>query len=425
MRAELSTEHGYLFGKNPELALRTSKNLDAIVDLLGSWCDKDGTVRQIASPIPAGFTYFAQFFVHDVTSRPGISCQTPAFDLQSLYGVAESPGLVNGVFPLGHTTPRNDRQTSRPLDLFRINRIAQIGEPRNDENLLLAQFHLLVQRFHNAVYRRAGHTDELAVEVVKYCLQQILLQDYLPRICDPDVLGRCHGIDMLHLSQSETMPHELAGAVLRFGHSMVRNDYKLNSAVPEPLELLLKLTAAGGFIDRGVYPTLPDDRVIDWELFIDSPSGKAQGALIIDPNIADRLLFVARKIVMRGVQLQLTSGQQVVAALAECSAVRDAGINLTSQVMPGAGHPMFEKLLAAEVLEETPLWLYLLLEALHQHNGNRLGTLGSLLFYQTAKAAVQLARPGVSSERVRQLLGEEVSSLASLLQFVMHAEACG
>src|ERR671921_1502376 len=132
--------------------------------------------------IPSGYTYLGQFIDHDITFDPVSSLQrqndpdalhnfrTPRFDLDSVYGrgpsdqpylydqagmltrfrlgedVGEVPGETSGAGP---DLPRNMPRRSGDVENF-FGR-ALIGDPRNDENLLVSQLHCTMLRFHNKV----------------------------------------------------------------------------------------------------------------------------------------------------------------------------------------------------------------------------------------------------------------------------------
>ena len=116
------------------------------------------------SGIPALFTYFGQFIDHDLTFDPASSLQrqndpdalvdfrTPAFDLDNVYGrgLDDQPYLYEAdhSFALGHPMTGETGDAARsPIvgahDLPRAtaSHRAIIGDPRNDENVILSQFH--------------------------------------------------------------------------------------------------------------------------------------------------------------------------------------------------------------------------------------------------------------------------------------------
>src|SRR3712207_1382995 len=125
--------------------------------------------------VPAGFTYLGQFIDHDITFDTTAlqelivdplalrNFRTPMLDLDCLYGSGPValPYIYDRADPdkflIGRTssnTPGGDPRvpTELPHDLARApHGFALIGDPRNDENLIVAQTHLAFLRFHNKV----------------------------------------------------------------------------------------------------------------------------------------------------------------------------------------------------------------------------------------------------------------------------------
>src|SRR5215216_861168 len=113
--------------------------------------------------LTAGITFLGQFLDHDITFDPTSSLQsqvdpatipnfrTPAFDLDSVYGSGRraSPHLYDRTSPDGI---KHLIDAGWPKDVPRTSQnIAIIGDPRNDENLIVSQLHLAFLKFHNAV----------------------------------------------------------------------------------------------------------------------------------------------------------------------------------------------------------------------------------------------------------------------------------
>ena len=117
--------------------------------------------------IDAGFTYVGQFIDHDLTLDPRpndlttpidprtlVNSRTPAFDLDSVYGGGPiaSPQLYQADhvhLKLG--APLTGAATDPDaVDLPRdANGQALLGDPRNDENRIVASLHAIMLRFHN------------------------------------------------------------------------------------------------------------------------------------------------------------------------------------------------------------------------------------------------------------------------------------
>jgi len=121
-----------------------------------------------------------------------------------------------------------------------------IGDSRNDENLILAQFHLSVLRFHNRVvdaieadphaYGVEDATDAekfaCAQRLVRYHHQWLVVNDYLPTVTiagmvDKVMLGGNTFYESLPGGELFA-PLEYSTAAFRFGHTMVRGAYDHN-----------------------------------------------------------------------------------------------------------------------------------------------------------------------------------------------------
>ena len=123
---------------------------------------------------------------------------------------------------------------------------AFIGDPRNDENLVVAQFHLALLRFHNAVVdwlrfkdprQERRDTEELfedARKIVRWTFQWLTVNQFLKTVLRPDVVDSVvkDGAKLykrkLKGYREPYMPIEFSVACYRFGHSMVRNVYDYN-----------------------------------------------------------------------------------------------------------------------------------------------------------------------------------------------------
>ena len=220
--------------------------------------------------ISAGYTYLGQFIDHDITFDPASSLdktndpnalvdyRTPRFDLDSVYGRGpdDQPYLYqdDGLhFLLGkqltgnpvdggtHDLPRNGSSGRRR---------ALIGDPRNDENVIVSQLQGIFLRFHNALVDYLSGTDATFGDVqrlVRWHYQWVILHDFLPTIIGPEMLysilphlksGKSITEDRPQLRfynprNDPFMPVEFSVAAYRFGHSMVRPIYRLNTTLAD------------------------------------------------------------------------------------------------------------------------------------------------------------------------------------------------
>lgn len=116
---------------------------------------------------------------------------------------------------------------------------ALIPDPRNDENLAVAQTHLAFMRFHNKIvdelHLKSFPPDQLfnaaRREVVQH-FQAIIVEDFLPTLLHERGL-ECVRTGKLNFFNTKGefgvfMPLEFSVAAFRFGHSMVRDSYEWN-----------------------------------------------------------------------------------------------------------------------------------------------------------------------------------------------------
>lgn len=292
--------------------------------------------------------------------------------------------------------------------------VAIIGDARNDENLLVAQLHMSLLRFHNKLVDVVGDFEE-ARKLVRWHYQWLILHEYLPAICDPavvaDVLARKAPLYADFFAKHATfgsarmpLPLEFSVAAFRFGHSMVRVSYDHNRFFGEavegsdqklteaPFELLFAFTGNGKMNGQG--PQLPHNWVIEWERFIKiDPSRPKRAARRIDTRLAPPLSdlnnepsgvfkHLAQRNLRRGYRLSLPTAQGCVSAL---TATYDIPGLTEDELKSGTSGKALE---ANGLLTATPLWFYVLKEAEVRADGQHLGPLGSVLVADTLAGLV-------------------------------------
>ena len=393
--------------------------------------------------IPSGFTYLGQFVDHDLTmDKTGsalgsdvtvdelIQGRSPALDLDSLYGrgPADDPQFyTDGLhIKVGSTAEGSGLPAFDGFDLPRdvSQTTALIPEPRNDENLVVAQTHLAFIRFHNRVVDvtapgPAPVMFEAARERVVKHYQWMLRHDYLPRIVDPGIVEDVftNGRTLFETSpvpgDAPTMPIEFSVAAFRLGHSMVRNAYNWNRIFDNgggALFLLFNFSGTSGGLTGDNH--LPSTWIADFRRLYDFaeagrpdlvvPTAKFNNARKIDTRLTNPLADLppgsfgqagqqvpppqanlAFRNLTRGNMVKLASGQQM-AALANIAALTK------NQILKGSGGVDFTTLdsgLQDELASDTPLWTYILREA--ELNDGRLTGVGGRIVAEVFHRAME------------------------------------
>jgi hypothetical protein len=366
----------------------------------------------------AGFTFIGQFIDHDITldttplelqqADPDatVNFRTARYDLDVLYG----RGPVNDpqfYGPVDRDKLRLETNVNGVLDLGRDgDGRAIIPDRRNDENLIITQFHKAVAQFHNRIvdYVRAQGIRpewvfETARRLTRWHYQWAVIHDFLPpfvgdELVGPngtvykEVAGKPPVINLNYYKPTNRdgrpfMPVEFAVAAYRFGHSLIRPFYvlngsgivdvfgpeggrNLNGGRPIPSGLVMEWKNI-----LPVDPTFParPPRKIDTKLSI--PLANLPGSAVPPPDLTRSL---AVRNTLRGKHVGLPSGQQVARAM-RVNVLSNATLGLSND--PGWGG-------------EAPLWFYILKEAeLPPYNAQRLGPVGGRIMAETLVGLLQ------------------------------------
>jgi hypothetical protein len=408
-----------------------------------------------SSQIPAGFTYLGQFIDHDltfdktsvmlgssITPAQMLQGRSPSLDLDSLYGAGpQDPesakfyqadglhlkmGKTVGPAKNGFDLPR------RTSGSVANKRKAIIPDPRNDENLAVAQTHLAMIRFHNRVVDTqlggvpAAQKFDKAREIVTKHYQWMIRTDYLPRIAKAAVINNIFNNNKRKVFEVNaaptdvpTMPIEFSIAGFRLGHAMVRAAYNWNKFFDNgsgTLEYLFIFSATGG--DLGGDTKLNGTWIADFRRLYDFgeankpgltvPPGKFNRAMRIDTRIVDPLQHlppqtvglpndagfndVRRNLAFRNLtrarMVKLATGQQM------ANFMKNKGVNLNkltkAQIRDGNNGADLSHLTGAQreaVLKNTPLWFYVLREA--ELNGGKLSGVGARIVAETFHRAME------------------------------------
>jgi hypothetical protein len=379
------------------------------------------------SGIPALYTYLGQFIDHDITFDPASSLQkqddpdalvdfrTPAFDLDNVYGRGpdDQPYLYDGgkdgsgktfllgspikggIDPNATDLPRNNANPSRAL----------IGDPRNDENVIVSQLQGLFLRFHNrTVADNPGLPFEEIQKLVRFHYQYMVLNDFLPRVVHSSVIKalQTNGhydqskLKFFHWKNGPFMPVEFSVAGYRLGHSMVRPGYQLNDSdatllpifpvpnprppappLPEGLTGFRAMNQAWGIdwgrfidVDLRTYDGTPDEnkKRLQFAYRLDTslvmPLSNLPPAVVNNPSAINPPSLPARNL-LRGWRMGLPSAQDVAEAMG-VKPLDDKDIIIGKGIdSPGPGDQVGSITTISKVFAHNcPLWTYVLAEAM-------------------------------------------------------------
>lgn len=353
--------------------------------------------------IPAGYTYLGQFIDHDITFDPASDLQrwndpnalhnfrTPRFDLDSIYGEGrdDEPFLYDADTGKEKMLVDLRNEETKEFDLPRNSQgVALIGDPRNDENVVVSQLQVVFLRAHNKLVDLVGGFEE-ARRQLRWHYQYVVVNDFLRRIVPADVMssvlpdGSPLEVPQLRFYGEEPyMPVEFSVAAYRFGHSMIRPIYDVNEKITDRPIFVLGSQPSDGQDLRGFQPLLPDWGV-DWELFFELGSERPQSSRLIDVRLADGLRSLpgdpvppslAVRNLLRGRALGLPWGEAVAKRIGE-TPLTPAEVDLAGLGLDAQWQAVFES--------KTPLWFYVLREAQVRSQGLTLGPVGGRIVAET------------------------------------------
>lgn len=386
---------GYLLGhSNPVTGSLSDKVIlrafDALVDTMA-------TKRVTDGPAEAGMTFFGQFIDHDITldatseigteidPRSIRNVRTPNLDLDCVYG--DGPEASPHLYSPEHTGYLLFGRKSNPLDLARNDQgTALIGDPRNDENIIVSQVQGAFICLHNILMDQARKDPEVR-KVIKGCAahgmrsdlwtqqiiepslelfeevrrfirlhyQWLVLNDFLPAFVEAAPLKDALNKDPFG-DDGPIMPAEFSVAAYRFGHATVQPKYRL-CAGAKPVDL---------FKMQGFQPR-KKNATIEFSQFFDTGGGSAQRALPVGIRMAETLFslpFIKGTLHFRSVETTEAQAKK----LALRNILRDRGALLIASGQQVARHlgkteQHVPRLLERKGIDKTPLWYYCLQEA--------------------------------------------------------------
>lgn len=360
--------------------------------------------------LPAGITFLGQFIDHDITFDPTSSLErqadpeavenfrTPVLELDNVYGAG--PGANPHLYrrtdkammllgpiaehPAATDLPRNDEGT------------ALLGDPRNDENLIVSQLHVAFLRFHNAVAEHVRQNKspretlfEATQRLVRWHYQWIVLHEYLPAIVGQEMVNAVLARRRFYNWRNEPfIPVEFSVAAFRFGHTQVRPGYRISEQFARPLFAQGPPAAAGELpSDLSGGRRIRKEQVIEWQRFFKLTSDDPQPGKAFDPRLSSPLhhlpfaagtpddpASLAQRNLIRGLTFSLPSGQSVATAMRDQHNEDVKAFKVDKIEVLGAD--TLTELKAIGLEDDTPLWYYILRESELRANGERLGPVG-------------------------------------------------
>jgi hypothetical protein len=314
-----------------------------------------------------------------------VNARTPAFDLDSVYGAG--PVASQQLYDPADRAKLRIENGGEFEDLPRTaDGTAIIGDPRNDEHVVIAGLQCAFILFHNRAVdlARASAAADLfahARRLVTWHYHWLILHEFLPLIVGQALVDdvRTNGRRFYRPKGAAFMPVEFQGAAYRFGHSMVRPSYRANlhgdggdpffgfifdpaAAGPDPSDL------RGG--------CRAPRRFVGWQTFFDFGDGEVKPNKRIDTKISTPLFdlplgaiashdpptALPQRNLLRQLTWQLPSGQAIAKEL--------GASRLTAQDLSElSGYPH-------KLDRSTPLWYYVLKEAEVMVEGRHLGPVG-------------------------------------------------
>ena len=361
------------------------------------------------SRLPAVLTYWGQFIAHDVdlfkldgfdkvyTPNELMNGRTPKFDLDSVFkgnalynadGTLATEINVNGIEDL----PRDGRN------------VAQIGDPRNDENKIIAQIQLTFIKYYNKVLNelKLKKPDwpliklmNRAKQLTRFAYQWITANEYLKLLCGPNYnnLFDQNGKPKMDIIKPDgKLPIEFSFAAFRL-HVLVRELYYSHDGSPE-MPILDSDFTAPSFMG---FSPLTADTVIDWSHFLPMRNCKGfQTTNAIAANVAFPLttLFppivptppwdIEARTLRRSNQVPMSNGQEYAKLFGFTPITSWEGKLMNPAFLDNGKFTLEQQQELINYFEtNTPLWAYIVKEAEIQQRGQHLGELGSAIVAQS------------------------------------------
>jgi hypothetical protein len=301
----------------------------------------------------------------------------------------------------------------------------------------VSQLHVAFLRAHNKIVEEEKCGFEEARQFLRKHYHLIILEDFLPKIVPENIIEAVMNApeDKRLYKRDQGLPLEFSVGAFRFGHAMIRRMYYYNEKRPRvgltKLFTLVALSDSIGMPQANVgFPSLPEDRIIQWENFIGNtvPELHRNKARLLRTQMVDPLFHLfnddpnfngerslAVQDLKRSFMLRIPTGQVI---------ANELNVDVLSEDHFKTHCPtQFDMLKSSGMLECTPLSFYVLAEA--KANNGKLGPVGGRI---VAEVLIGLIRDhpdsiiGIDGKRdwkphVKLGAKDDKFSLSDLLRF--------
>lgn len=370
-----------------------------------------GVFSRPTDEIAGIYTYIGQMISHDIVpnTNPFSASRKvgPFLSLESLYGdFPEREFLynqLNNPFMESHLFKLIRRENSdKSLFIDDFDRLfdgkqfrAIVPEARNDENVILAQLHILWLKFHNKlINEKLVFTAWEARQIVVLFFQLVVVNEFLKKFLHESVFDAYFEEGKSYFSEwdKQTIPTFFSHAAFRFGHSSVRSSYRLRKVNESSVG-----RTTGKLFKKGL--RLDPKFKIIWsdffpERFLTNNAFKIDTKFSLAMTKINELnpLHPAADVLVRNIEagfnVGLPSGGEFIRLLK--SENRETSLESTLG-LEEISIPDTSPLSVVQGLkaEDLPLWIYILLEAETTKDGEMLGVLGSILVSEVLRNSIQ------------------------------------
>ncbi|MFQ3244253.1 MAG: hypothetical protein ACI9SP_000880 [Arenicella sp.] len=242
--------------------------------------------------LPAGLTYIGQIVTHDIISdsEKGGREALSGLNLDSIFPKIDVHENLTK-WPINNIVDQDGRfilveysktRTETFFDFPRehcphsMSDTAMVPDDRNDQNILVSQLVIMLMRLHNQFINELIKSDSnlikqkeknfsIARTAVTLLFQRIVIEEYLATLTVPHIYehySRASKPLFSSKKQEFEVPLEFSHSVFRFGHTMIRQSYRLKKGMVDLGELFNKRKKLA--IDHRVdwclfFPPIPQD----------------------------------------------------------------------------------------------------------------------------------------------------------------------